>query len=182
MNLSDESSARGVLYLVVCAAPPARDVQVLVDLARNAGWETCVVATPRAFQWIDAPALSDRTGHPVRYDYKLPGEPDLLPPPDAIIVAPATFNTINKWAAGISDTLALGLVCEAIGMGLPVVVLPYLNAAQAKHPALATSVERLRGCGVRVLFGPDVLLPHRPREGRREQFPWHLTLAALDAS
>jgi hypothetical protein len=71
-----------------------------------------------AFQWIDVPALSERTGHPVRSDYKLPGEPDVLPPPDAIIVAPATFNTINKWAAGIADTLALGLVCEGIGMGL----------------------------------------------------------------
>jgi Flavoprotein len=35
--------------------------------------------------------------------------------PDAIIVAPATFNTINKWAVGISDTLALGLLTEAIG-------------------------------------------------------------------
>jgi flavoprotein len=141
-----------------------------------------VVATPRAFQWIDAPALSELTGHPVRYDYKLPGEPDLLSPPDAIIVAPATFNTINKWASGISDTLALGLLCEAIGMELPVVVLPYLNAAQGKHPALAESIHRLRGCGVQVLFGPDVLPLHRPREGRRELFPWHLTLAALDAS
>ena len=31
----------------------------------------------------------------------------MLPEPDAIIVAPATFNTINKWAAGIADTLRL---------------------------------------------------------------------------
>jgi phosphopantothenoylcysteine decarboxylase len=95
MNLADQPSTSRVLYLVVCAAPPARDVHVLVDLAQKAGWDACVVATPRAFQWIDAPALSERTGHPVRYDYKLPGEPDLLSPPDAIIVAPATFNTIN---------------------------------------------------------------------------------------
>ena len=106
----------------------------------------------------------------------------MLPLPDAIIVAPATFNTINKWASGISDTLALGLLCEAIGMELSVVVLPYLNAAQGRHPALAESIQRLRGCGVQVLFGPDVLPLHRPREGRRELFPWHLTLAALDAS
>jgi hypothetical protein len=35
-----------------------------------------------------------------------------LPPADAIAVAPATYNTINKWAAGISDTLALGILCE----------------------------------------------------------------------
>lgn len=33
------------------------------------------------------------------------------------MVAPATFNTTNKVTAGISDTLALGLVNGAIGMG-----------------------------------------------------------------
>src|SRR6266536_5541579 len=138
----------------------------------------------------NAPRLPvDRRAGPLRADrppgalrLQLPGDPDLLPPPDAIVVAPATSNTINKWAAGISDTLALGLLCEAIGMELPVVVLPYLNAAQGKHPALAESIKRLRDSGVRVLFGPDVLPLHRPREGRREQFPWHLTLAALDSA
>jgi flavoprotein len=29
-----------------------------------------------------------------------------------VIVAPATVNTINKWAAGICDTLALGILVE----------------------------------------------------------------------
>jgi hypothetical protein len=83
------------------------------------------------------------------------------------------------WAAGIADTLALGLLCEATGKGLPVVVLPYLNATQAEHPALGQGIERLRHLGVRVLFGPDVLSLHRPRQGKRDQFPWHLTLPAL---
>jgi phosphopantothenoylcysteine decarboxylase len=87
------------------------------------------------------PTLSVCTGHPVRHDDKLPGKPDVLPEPDAIIVAPATSNTINKWAAGIADTLALGLLCEATGKGLPVVVLPYLNAAQGEHPALGEGID-----------------------------------------
>lgn len=155
------------------------DVHVLIDLAQQDGWDVCLIATPRAFQWLDVPGLTERTGHPVRHDYKLPGEPDVLPEPDAIVVAPATFNTINKWAAGIADTLALGLLCEAIGKGLPVVVLPYLNAAQAVHPALAQSIERLRQVRVRVLFGPDVLPLHRPRQGKRDQYPWHLILPAI---
>jgi hypothetical protein len=103
----------------------------------------------------------------------------VLTEPDAIIVAPATFNTINKWAVGIADTLALGLLCEATGKGLPVVALPYLNAAQAEHPALAEGIERLRKLGVRVLFGPDVLPLHRPRQGKRDQYPWHLILPAI---
>jgi hypothetical protein len=119
-----------------------------------------------------------------KWPRRLPGAeatipPRRLPEPDAIIVAPATFNTINKWAAGIADTLALGLLCEATGRGLPVVVLPYLNAAQGEHPALGEGIERLRRLGVRVLFGPDVLPLHRPRQGKRDQFPWHLTLPAL---
>jgi hypothetical protein len=175
----DGTSNRQVLYIVTCAAPPALDVHVLIDSAQRDGWDVCLNATPRAFQWINVPGLSEQTGHPVRYDYKLPGEPDVLPEPDAIVVAPATFNTLNKWAAGIADTLALGLLCEATGKGLAVVVLPYLNAAQAEHPALAESIDRLRSLGVLVLFGPDVLPLHRPRQGKRDQFPWHLTLPAI---
>jgi hypothetical protein len=183
MTPSDQPTVRGVLYAITCAAPPSRDIHVLVDKAQHAGWDVCVIATPTAFRWIDAPALSEQTGHPVRYDYKLPGEPDLLPPPDAIVVAPATMNTLNKWAAGICDSLALGLICEAMGMELPIIVLPYLNAAQAKHPALAESIERLRGCGVQVLYDrPEVPSPHPPRQGKRDQFPWALTLTALEDS
>ena len=33
--------------------------------------------------------------------------------------------------------------------------------------------------GVRVLFGPDVLPLHRPRQGKRDKFPWHLTIRAI---
>jgi hypothetical protein len=60
----------------------------------------------------DSAELARLTGHPVRSEYKHPDEPDVLPPPDAIVVAPATTNTTIKWAAGISDTLALGLLVE----------------------------------------------------------------------
>jgi phosphopantothenoylcysteine synthetase/decarboxylase len=74
-----------------------------------------VIATPSARSFLDAAQLEQLTGTPVRTDYKRPDEPDVFPPPDAIIVAPATFNTVKKWTAGISDTLALGVVCEAIG-------------------------------------------------------------------
>ena len=34
---------------------------------------------------------------------------------DAVIVAPASYNTINKWAAGISDTSTLPLICRRGG-------------------------------------------------------------------
>ena len=31
-----------------------------------------------------------------------------VPEASAIVVAPATFNTINRWVAGITDTVAVG--------------------------------------------------------------------------
>jgi phosphopantothenoylcysteine synthetase/decarboxylase len=175
-------SGSRVLYLIACAAPPARDADVLVKLAQQAGWKVCVIATPSARSFIHSSALEVLTGYPVRSNYKRPDEPDVLPPADAMIVAPATFNTINKWAAGISDTLALGLVTEAIGKRLPLVAMPFLNTAQAQHPAFTRSVEELRSWGVQVLFGPEVYELHDPGIGseRIDRFPWHLALAAVN--
>lgn len=171
-----------VLYVVSCAAPPAREVRKLITPAQAAGWDVCLIATPQATKFLDIPALEALTKHPVRSDYKLPGEPDVLPAPDAIIVAPATFNTINKWAAGISDTLALGLITEAIGKGLPVVALPFTNRAHAAHPAFERSVSELRSWGVHVLYGPEVYPFHDPGTGSQhlDRYPWHLTLSTVD--
>src|SRR6266545_5043689 len=168
------AAGRPVLYVVACGGRPAGDLPDFVSRLMTDGWDVCVIATPSAVKFMDTAQLAAMTGHAVRYDYKQPDEPDVLPPPDAIAVAPATFNTINKWAAGIADTLALGLLTEAIGKGLPVVALPFVNRAQAKHPAFERNVAQLRAWGVRVLYGPDVLEVHEPGTGtaRAHLFPW----------
>jgi phosphopantothenoylcysteine synthetase/decarboxylase len=170
-----------VLYVIVCGSPAARRVGVLVDLAQRDGWDVCAVASPDGRKFLDVPALAAQTGHPVRSHYKNPGDPDVLPEADAIIVAPATVNTINKWAAGIADTLPLGLVVEGVGRGIPLVALPFTNAAMAAHPAFAESVERLRSWGVTVLYGDDVIRLHTPGTGEAfiDDIPWHLALKAL---
>jgi phosphopantothenoylcysteine decarboxylase len=170
-----------VLYVIACAAPPAAVVGELVGQAQQRGWDVCVLTTPSARQFADIAALERRTGHPVRSEYKNPGEPDVLPPADAVIVAPATVNTINKWAAGICDTLALGILVEAFGKRLPVVVLPSTNRAHAAHPVFRENLGKLRSWGVTVLFGAGVLALPEPDAGEAglDQFPWSATLDAL---
>ncbi|WP_228447631.1 flavoprotein [Streptomyces paludis] len=164
------------MYVVVCAAGNAGDVGTLIDAAHADGRDVGVVATPHALGFIDRAAVEATTGYPVRSAWRLPGEPRPLPPPDAIAVAPATFNTINKWAAGISDTLALGIVCEAYGLGVPIAVLPYVNGAQAAHPAYALSLERLHAMAVRV--GSHV--PHAAgTNGAGSGFRWEEALELL---
>jgi phosphopantothenoylcysteine synthetase/decarboxylase len=158
------------LYVVACGAEPAREVDRLVRHAQARGWVACVVGTRVGRRFLDVDALAALTGFPVREDYKQPDEPDVLPPADAVVCAPATFNTVNKLAAGISDTLPLGLVNEAIGGGLPVVLAPWANAALRGHPAFARSVAALADAGVRFV----------PQDG--EAFDWAAVEAAVDAA
>lgn len=165
---------RRVLYLVVCAAPPAVEVGDLVDLLRESGWAVCVVPTPTAADWVDAEALAERTGHPVRSAAGRPADPESLPRADAVLVAPATFNTVNKWVAGIADTFALGLLCEAPGLGLPVYVVPHVKPPLAAHPAFGRSLATLSGWGVTVLPN-EVLKPAR----RDQPFAWRAVVDAL---
>jgi phosphopantothenoylcysteine synthetase/decarboxylase len=153
--------SRGMLYIVVCAAPPAAEVQDLVKLAQAAGWEVAVTATPDALAFIDAPQLAAITGFPVRHRWREPDEAESVPEANAIVVAPATFNTINKWVAGITDTVAVGTLCEYLGLDAPIVAAPNVNPPLGRHPTFRASLRRLREWGVRVLFDESA-----PREAR----------------
>lgn len=171
-----------ILYLIGCTAPPVRHSATAIELAQKAGWQVCLVLTPSAARWManDIPALEQLTGHPVRSTYKMPDETDALPPADAMLAAPVTLNTLSKWAAAMPDTLALGLLTEAIGKNLPLIALPYINAAQAAHPALPGHISVLENAGVRVLLGEGGHIPHQPGQGNAGAFPWHAALKALD--
>ena len=167
-----------VLYLVICGAGPASRIDVMVKLARADGWDVYCLATPAAVEhFLDLPALAELSDHPVRTSYRQPGD-EPLPQADAVIVAPATYNTMNKWAAGIADNYVLNLLAELTGLGVHIVVLPFVNQALAANPVFLRSVEELRQAAVRVLFGPGEFVPHPPRTGETvlDTYPWALAL------
>lgn len=169
-----EQSEKPFLYVVVCAAGIAADVGRLIAAAQEREWEVGVIATPTAMGgFFDTAAVEARTGRPIRSAWRTPADPRPFPPPDAVVVAPATFNTINKWAAGLGDTLAVATLCEAYGMGVPIAALPCVGDALAAHPAYNDSLIRLRGMGVR--FGE----PYSGEESR-EAFRWERALDLLD--
>lgn len=168
-----------MLYLIVCAAPPAVAISDLVGLVQRLGWSVCVIPTPRASSWLDPDTLAARTGYPVRHDYRSAGDEGALPKPDALALVPATFNTINKWAAGVSDTFALGILNEAIGLRMPVIVAPYAKSSLTAHPVFAESLARLRLWGATVLPKEAI----RPVPGSvtadGPMFDWQFVIDAL---
>jgi phosphopantothenoylcysteine synthetase/decarboxylase len=174
-------NGKPVLYALVTGSPAARDIGKLVDLAQADGWDVCVIASPNGRAFIDADTLTAKTGHTVRSEYKQPDAPDILPPADAMIVAPITCNSLAKWAAGISDTLPLGLLVEAVGKRQPVVAMPFSNWAQISFPAVQDAIRKLTGWGVTVLVGDAVYKQHAPGTGERyiDLFPWRLAWRTL---
>jgi phosphopantothenoylcysteine synthetase/decarboxylase len=174
-----------VLYVIACGAGPAPDVGRLVDQARQRQWDVLVIATPTAVGFLDIGGLEAQTGHAVRSEHRPAGTGSArsLPHADAIVVAPATYNTINKWAMGVSDNYALGILAESVGLGIATVVLPFVNAALAAHPAFGHSVAVLRDSHVAVLLGPGEFEPHPPGTGadRLDSFPWHRALDRAEA-
>ncbi|WP_222854245.1 flavoprotein [Fodinicola acaciae] len=173
-----------VLWIFVCGAGPANRVGTLVTLAQDDGWDVHIIATPAGAGFIDVEALEKQTGNPVRTGHRPAAErrSSGRPVPDAIIVAPASYNTINKLAHGTADTYALDLLSENIGRGTPTVILPFVNSALANRRPFRHAIEELRAEGVRVLFGPGEWEPHEPGVGaaRLDSFPWSRALHQLD--
>ncbi|WP_395574793.1 flavoprotein [Streptomyces sp. BK79] len=172
-----EQAEKPFLYVVVCAAGVAAGVDELITAAQERGWEAGVFATPVAMDgFFDVAAVEARTGRVVRSAWRRPGDPRPFPAPDAVVVAPATFNTVNKWAAGLADTLAVATLCEACGLGVPVAVLPCVADALASHPAYRESLARLSAMGVR--FG-DPYAGQEQQGGTGPEFGWERALDLL---
>ncbi len=172
------------LTVVVCGAGPATDVASLIQLAVAAGWAVSVIATPAAMSFLDVPEIERLSCTAVRSQPRDPhsdrgrssGESG------AFLVAPATFNTVNKLAHGVADTYALTVLAEAIGCGTPVVLVPFVNSALASRRPYQNALASLRVEGVRIFEGEeDGWLPHRPGTGglQRQRFPWHEAFEVL---
>ncbi len=174
MNAS-EQQGRGVLYLIGCATSSTPLIYDVLSAAQAAGWDVHVILTPSARPFVDEERLTLMSGHKVWSEFQRPGEPDIWPPADAVVVFPASFNTLNKWALGISDTFALSWLNQYTGQRKPIVAVPCFRAGSGldAHPALPRSLRLLRRAGVHVLYEPEKYPP-------KNQVPPGEILAALD--
>jgi phosphopantothenoylcysteine synthetase/decarboxylase len=166
---------RKVLYLVISGAPAQEGLPSLVSMLQAAGWRVVVFSTPMGTRFADLDELERLTGEPVRWEYRMPGTGSRTPPADMALACPLSFNSVNKFAHGHADNFAIGLLCETVGYGVPVVVVPHCKPQLASHPAFTASLETLRGMGVHVLFYPDA-----PYEARLPS--WAQVAAALPTS
>jgi phosphopantothenoylcysteine synthetase/decarboxylase len=154
-------SERGTLYVVSCATSSTPLLYNLIAAAQTAGWQVHTLLTPNALPFVDVARLTLLTGHKVWSEFQRPGEPDIWPPADALIVFPLSFNTLSKWAMGISDTFALSWLNQYTGQRKPIVAIPCFRNGGGldTHPALPRNLRLLRRYGVHVIYEPEKYPP-----------------------
>ena len=109
-----------------------------------------MLPTPNAARTIASRELADVAGAQVVESYfDLAIRP--RPPRGVVLFAPCSFNSLNKLAHGIADSLALSVVAEAIGRGTPVIVAPSLNQPLLDHPQAQASLRTLPTWGVTIV-------------------------------
>ncbi|KAF7336345.1 Flavoprotein [Mycena venus] len=167
------------IHLVICGAGPLKDVSELVDQLLRRGWKVQAIATPSALDiGLDVRAVERQTGRPVVTSADIPRTAT----PDAIMVAPATANTLAKLALGIRDTHAAGILAQAVAARIPMVVLPSIKKVDLNGGPLPMHIKTLRGEGIHVLIGePNGIKPTNAssKDGPLPPFPWNLAVTAM---
>ena len=166
-----------VAYLVISGTTTAsRCPEVAAGLVRLGFGSVIIIPTPHASRTVNQRELADVGGAQLVESYfDLAIRP--RPPFGVVLFAPCGFNSLNKLAHGIADTLALSVVAEAIGRRTPVFVAPSLNQPLFDHPMAQASLRILPSWGVTVIppvddgQGPrlaptdqllDAVRPHAP--------------------
>jgi phosphopantothenoylcysteine synthetase/decarboxylase len=139
------------LAIIACGAPLAARVHDVAAAAVAAGWLVRVLATPSALAWVDAEQVEKVTGYPVLTEQRQPGQAKRFPPPARVIVCPATFNSVNKLAAGIMDNYPAGLLCEALASRIPITAVPMVSTRLWDHPVWQRNLDGLTAAGVTFL-------------------------------
>ncbi|WP_353182619.1 bifunctional phosphopantothenoylcysteine decarboxylase/phosphopantothenate--cysteine ligase CoaBC [Parapedobacter lycopersici] len=138
------------ILLGVCGSIAAYKAAHLIRLLIKGGASVQVVMTPDATDFITPLTLSTLSGNPVLTTYAdrkrgtWNNHVQLALQADAIVVAPASANTLAKFANGICDNLLCAVYLSAKS---PVFLAPAMDLDMWAHPATKNNISRLQQAG-----------------------------------
>ena len=125
---------------------------ILTRLLVKKGIDVRVMMTPSATSFISPLTLSTLSKHPVLTEINSEeawnNHVELGLWADALVIAPATANTLAKLANGICDNLLTAVYLSA---RCPVFVAPAMDLDMWTHPATRSNLERLQAHGVQLI-------------------------------
>ena len=142
---------RVLLGVTGCIA--AYKAVVLLRLLQQKGVDVVAVMTEHARHFVGALTFEKLAGHPVLGDDFGPGDGSIdhirwARDSDVLLVAPASADTLAKFAAGLADDFLSTLY---LATTKPVGVAPAMNVQMWRHPATQRNLLVLRERGVHVI-------------------------------
>ena len=142
------------IVLGVCGSIAAYKAAVLTRLLIKQGAEVKIILTAAASEFITPLTLATLSKNPVLIDFKKDdtGEwnnhVELGLWADAVVIAPASANTIAKMAQGICDNLLLATYLSA---RCPVFFAPAMDLDMYQHPATRKNLSDLSAYGNNII-------------------------------
>lgn len=143
-----DAKSKTVFHYITGAGSCRRAPEIAVSLIGH-GLHLYCVMTPNVSMVLEPATLVDQPGNHWIEDYGMP--PLDVFPFGTMLVAPCTFNTLNKLVAGIADNLVTAMLGDAIGAGCPIVIAPGMNAGQWANPRVAQTLQTLREWGCEIV-------------------------------
>ena len=98
---------------------------------------------------------------------------------DALLIYPATANTISKIASGIDDTPVASMATVALGAGIPIAIAPAMHNSMINHPAVKENIEKLKSWGISFI-GPHISDNRAKVASKDEIVAWAFRLTSKD--
>ncbi len=142
------------IILGVCGSIAAYKAALLVRQLIKAEAEVQVILTTSASDFITPLTLATLSKRPVLSQFVKDGtgewnnHVELGLWADALVVAPASANTVAKMANGFCDNL---LTATYLSARCPVFVAPAMDLDMYRHPAVQANFSKLRGYGNRII-------------------------------
>lgn len=161
------------IVLGITGSIAAYKAAYLVRAFIKRGAEVQVVMTPSAKEFITPVTMSALTGKPVVSEFFAANDGtwhshvDLGLWADAMVIAPASANTLGKMAHGVADNMLVTcyLSCKA-----PVFIAPAMDLDMFAHPSTQRNLELLRSYGNHVIEPAEgELASHLQGKGRMEE-------------
>ena len=103
--------------------------------------------TKTTIQWASGQEVIDELTGRMEHITLLEKDPEKK----VLLICPATYDQIGKFASGIADGVVEALFAYALGHKIRIVIVPAMHLDMYQNPIMTQNLDRLSGLGIRIL-------------------------------
>jgi len=147
---------RNKILLGITGSIAAYKAPELIRRLIKSGYQVKVILTDSGRHLVTSTVLETLSGNPVYSEMFRSGRPfeidhiALVEWADLVLIAPATANSIGKYASGIADDLLSATIMTGM-LQKPILIVPAMNHFMYLNPVVQENLSRLQSHGIHIM-------------------------------